>query len=286
MIIWLDGIRNRRGQPNENFARELMELFTLGIGHYGERDVREAARAFTGWHVKQGRFWFNARAHDTGDKDLFGSGGVRDGVDVIDRCVSRSASSRFIAAKLFRFFVHPRPGVRMIEALGERFQHRDRNVESFVRELLSSRVFYADAARRALVSSPVDFVIGALRMLGGAAPASVIARYVAELGQDLLKPPSVKGWDGGRDWVNSVSLLVRLRFSTEIVAEKNALAAGVPWGTLQSTEGASALDRVMERVFSGESLDALRRDVRELIGGDDPRQAVALCLQSPEYAMV
>jgi uncharacterized protein (DUF1800 family) len=280
MILWLDGNRNRRGQPNENFARELMELFTLGIGHYDEQDIREAARAFTGWHVKRGRFWFNERAHDPGDKQLFGSGGVGDSVDVVDR----PSSSRFLAAKLVRFFVHPRPGERMIEALGRRFQDCGGNVDRFLRELLSSRVFYSAAARRAIVASPVDFVVGTLRTLGTGASAS--ARHIADMGQNLLKPPTVKGWDGDRAWVNSGSLLARLRFSMELTEDDDSLKADVPWKTLESGQGEASLDRVLTRVFSGERTDALRREIRDLAGEDDSRKVLALCLQSPENSMV
>ena len=286
MIIWLDGNRNRRGNPNENFARELIELFTLGIGNYTEEDIREAARAFTGWHVKRGEFLLNMRAHDPGEKRLFGGGGVRDGLDVIHRCVQRNESSCFIASKLFRFFVHPRPGNRMVEDLGERFRACRRHTGRFLRELFASRVLYAAVVRRSLVASPVDFVIGTLRTLGAGASASETARHLADMGQDLLRPPRVKGWDGGRAWIHSGSLLARLRFAMEICEIESSLKASVPWAALRTGEGESVPDSIVNRLFPGERLEGLRRQVRTLADQDDLVAVLAMCLQSPEYAMV
>ncbi len=109
MLVWLDGNANRRRQPNENFARELLELFALGVGNYSEHDIQEAARAFTGWHVRQGKFWFNGRQHDDGIKQVFGVSANFDGGDVVDLCLAQPACPRFLAAKLLRCFVSPSP---------------------------------------------------------------------------------------------------------------------------------------------------------------------------------
>jgi uncharacterized protein (DUF1800 family) len=115
MLNWLDGNANRRRQPNENFARELMELFSLGVGNYSEKDIQEAARAFSGWHVRNGEFWFNAIQHDTSEKAVFGQTGNFDGDDVVELCLKQEAAPRFLATKLLRFFVTPSPSDHSIK---------------------------------------------------------------------------------------------------------------------------------------------------------------------------
>ncbi|HWB04694.1 MAG TPA: DUF1800 domain-containing protein [Verrucomicrobiales bacterium] len=216
MLIWLDGNANRHRSPNENFARELMELFTLGVGHYSEADIREAARAFTGWHVRKDEFWFNRLQHDTGGKKVFGSSGNFDGDEVLRLCLAHDACPRFLALKLLREFVVPSPGESEIAALAASIRAHDFQMRPVLRELLGSQLFFSAAARHSLIKSPVQFVLGACRTLEVRPNLKAIARIIANLGQDLFLPPTVKGWEGGRLWITSATLFQRANFAASL----------------------------------------------------------------------
>ena len=280
MVLWLDGNTNRRGKPNENFARELMELFSLGIGHYTEQDIQEAARAFTGWHEREEEFWFHRRSHDSGPKTVFGET-IESGEDVVKLCASRPAGARFIASKLFRAYVHPEPSSGLEALLGETFERDGRRVDTFLRRLLASRLFYRDDVRRSIVASPAEFAIGALATLGARANTTEVAESMAGMGQDLLRPPSVKGWDGGLAWINSTTLLARYRYAMEIAAGYGSLDAVVPWEEIESggTEG------VIARFFPESLPPTVTRPLFEAADGD-VRAFVGGCLQLPESQYV
>ncbi len=283
MLIWLDGNLNRAGKPNENFARELMELFTLGIGNYSEDDIKQAARAFTGWHVRGISFWFNRRAHDFGDKSLLKRARVKTGEEVVDICVRHPASSRFIARKLFTFFVHPQPSDRLTDALAALYERSDRDVGRYLGVLLRSRVFHGEDARRAIIASPVDFAIGTLRSLEAGAAPGKLAERLRDMGQELFRPPNVKGWDGHRAWINSTSLIARLRFTLDLV-EEEPIGARVPWDRLGA--GGSALDGIFARCFPGGVSADLRERVASACGTTDARRILASVMQLPEYQMI
>jgi uncharacterized protein (DUF1800 family) len=285
MLVWLDGNLNRRGQPNENYARELMELFSLGIGNYTEADIKEAARAFTGWHVKERRFWLNDRAHDPGEKRVFGKTGPFGGEDIVRLCVEHAASPRHIASKLYAYYVQPAPGPELREALGRKLRASGFEIGPFLTALLSSRAFHAPGARRSLVAAPVDFTVGTLRTLGGRASPSAVVKAVAAMGQELYAPPSVKGWDTGMAWLSSTTLLGRYNFAlsvvgTEGVRESRDLAAAIPWDRLPATPGG-----MVARLFPEGLAPATEQAV--LAGADGtPRSVTAACLQLPEYQFV
>ncbi len=217
MVAWLDGNANRRRHANENFARELLELFALGEGHYTEKDIKEAARAFTGWHVRDDKFWFNRGQHDEGIKTLFGKSGNLDGGDVVNLCLAQPACPRFLAKKLLTAFVLPRPSEAAVAALAERVRELDFTMSRVMSELFSSELFFSREARGSLIKSPVDLVLGALRALDGEPTLPAVQRLLALLGQDVFAPPTVKGWEGGRLWVTSASLLQRANFAAALV---------------------------------------------------------------------
>jgi len=217
MLIWLDGNANRKRHPNENFAREVMELFSLGEGNYSERDIAEAARAFTGWHVRRDRFWLNTIQHDTNIKSVLGQRGNFDGDDIIEICLDQPACSQFLAWKLLRTFVLDRPEKQHIEGLAERITHHKYQMRPVLRELLRSRLFFDAAVRTSLIKSPIELVIGSYRTLGRAAHLPNTLGLLADLGQDVFEPPSVKGWEGGRQWISSTTLLKRTGFATELM---------------------------------------------------------------------
>ncbi len=215
MVIYLDSARNRKGSPNENFAREVMELFTLGEGHYTEQDVKEAARAFTGWGLDRetGRFVFRRALHDDGSKTVLGSTGRFDGDAVLDLLLARPETAERIVARLWREFVSPDPDPREVARIARRFRESRYDIRAALALLLASDAFYAPENRGALVKSPIDLVVGTLRQFG-VSPADTLPFAVAAagMGQNLFAPPNVKGWPGGEAWINTTTLLARKQF--------------------------------------------------------------------------
>jgi len=214
MIVYLDSATNRRGQPNENFARELMELFTLGEGKYGEKDIKEAARAFTGWSIEQesGDYLFRPRLHDESTKVVLGKL-VGGGAEVLDVLLAHPATAEFVATKLWREFVSPQPQPEELKRIADQWRNSGYDNRVALRALLLTPAFWAPENRAALIKSPTELVIGTLRQFhvgtGDPLPFVLLLRY---LGQDLLSPPNVKGWPGGEAWINSSTLLMRKQF--------------------------------------------------------------------------
>ena len=215
MVVYLDNAQNRKGTPNENFAREVMELFTLGEGHYGEQDVKEAARAFTGYSLSRetGHFMFRPFIHDYGEKTVLGRTGRLDGDDVLDILLSKPETAELVTRKLWRELVSPDPDEREVKRIAARFRDSRYEIKVALQALLTSDAFYAPENRGTLVKSPVDLVVGTMRQFGmrpgEAVPFAVAA---AGMGQNLFAPPNVKGWPGGEAWINSSTLLARKQF--------------------------------------------------------------------------
>lgn len=221
MMIWLDTVESKKGQPNENYARELMELFSLGIGNYTEMDIREAARAFTGWSLEGNRFVFKPKEHDDSPKTVLGRTGKWKGEDIVKICLEQPACPRFIVRKLYRFLISETesPSQELIEPLAQSFA-KDWNFGKVVETMLRSNLFFSPVAYRTRIKPPVDFVTGAAKALEGrlgAAGSSVNLQAATEaLGQHLFHPPSVKGWDGGETWLNAQTLLYRQNFALDL----------------------------------------------------------------------
>lgn len=224
MLIWLDGNMNRKRHANENFAREVMELFSLGEGNYTEQDIVEAARAFTGWHVRNGEFWFNKLQHDYDSKTVLGQTGNFNGEDVIDICLAQEACPRFLALKLLRGFVTERPSEEQILQLAARIAAHDYQMRPVLRELFGSQMFFAADVPGSLIKSPLELVLGACRTVSEQPNLQELARITGDLGQDIFEPPTVKGWEGGRLWINSATMLQRANFAGELTSG-NRLAA-------------------------------------------------------------
>jgi uncharacterized protein (DUF1800 family) len=210
MLVWLDGRGSKKGSPNENYARELMELFSLGLGDYTEKDVREAARAFTGWEVGSAAK-FTPGDHDAGDKTVLGKSGKWKPDDVVRICLDRPACPLFLCEKLFRFLVSDTlPATKALLApLADAYKKSDYDTGALVKTILSSNLFFSEDAYRTKVKSPVEFALGAVKAIGGRIGTSALALTLTQLGQNLFHPPSVKGWDGGPAWLNGQTLLFR-----------------------------------------------------------------------------
>jgi uncharacterized protein (DUF1800 family) len=216
MLVWLDGNANRRRQPNENFARELFELFALGVGNYSERDIKEAARAFSGWHVRKGEFWYNSIQHDISSKTVFDETGRFDGDDVVELCLKQDAAPRFLARKLLQFFVTPSPPEDAVAGLAACIRENEFSMRPVLRTLFSSTVFFAPESRHSIIKSPADFVVGTQRTLEARVNLRESVAVMTQLGQSLFEPPTVEGWKGGRTWINSATMLGRANFAAEL----------------------------------------------------------------------
>jgi hypothetical protein len=307
MIVWLDGESNVKDHPNENFARELMELFTCGIGNYTEQDVSEAARAFTGWHRSGNQFAFAADVHDSGPKRFLARRGKFDGSDVIDLLMAHPATPPFIARKLLRFFAAPNPSDEVVAEAAELYDRTQLNTRLFLRELFQSRFFFSDECRRSRISSPAEYVIGTVRTLNVRQPALDLVNHLTTMGQELLAPPNVKGWDGEEKWINSTTLAARMTYARSI-PEMNSggngfqpdcpIAEFVP---AEEKSPAGTVERLAQVLFQGELAPESRREFEQFLtagdDGPDPesfrdnvefreskvRKLLAVMLQLPEY---
>jgi uncharacterized protein (DUF1800 family) len=231
MLIYLDNANNRKGAPNENFAREVMELFTLGEGHYTEQDIKEAARAYTGWSIDldNGGYKWRPFIHDNGIKTVLGQSGNFFGDDVLDILLQQPACAEFIVTKLWREFISPTPDPAEVTRIAKHFRGSHYEIKVALRELFLLPAFWDEKNRGTLVKSPVELVVGALRQFDFTYDDPLPFTFaVAQLGQNLFSPPNVKGWPGGDAWINSSTLLARkaildrLFRATETGAQKDA----------------------------------------------------------------
>jgi uncharacterized protein (DUF1800 family) len=227
MLIWLDQAQSRKEHPNENFAREIMELFALGEGHYTEKDISEAARALTGWSYDRQAQKFIERPfwHDRGLKTIFGEQGNFDGEDFLGLVVAQPQAARFITAKLWNFFAGEMPSENLTNELARLFRQANNNFKPVVRAMFRSEEFYAEALIRNQVKSPVQWLVGSVRMLERELPPPLICfGLTRNLGQDLFAPPNVKGWDGGLSWITTNNLLARYNEAAALVQGDMSLA--------------------------------------------------------------
>lgn len=223
MLVFLDGLRNKKGKPNENFARELLELFTLGEGHYSEKDVLEVARAFTGWgiHGKTQKARLNKKQHDQGSKTIFNQTGKFSSDDVLAMLLAHPRTAEFISEKFWTEFVSlDQPDTNYTKVWAKQFRNSNYDIKTLLRAVLSSDAFWANQYRGQLIKSPLDLAVGALRSLDledKNLPAASIVADLRKMGQDLYTPPNVKGWPGGAAWIDDTTLPVRQQFLRKLV---------------------------------------------------------------------
>lgn len=276
MLDYLNNNQNRRAHPNENYARELMELFTLGVGHYTEQDVKEAARAFTGWGHNQEEFIFRKFDHDDGAKTFLGQRGNFDGDDVIDIILKQPACARYLAGRLWAFFVSDEEDSAAVEALAEVIRANHYEMRPVLKTLFGSRAFYDAKVIGAQIKSPIQLLVGTVRLLDvDMPPARILFQPnspLAQMGQIPFFPPNVKGWPGGRTWINTSTLLVRYNACVRMAAEAHpasaasAEAAIDAWaGRLLSRPIASEQRKVLLDAADGKSDEAAVKRVIELI---------------------
>jgi hypothetical protein len=211
MLVYLDNGENVKKHPNENFGRELLELFTMGVGHYTERDVREAARAFTGWTNDVLEFKVDKDQHDFGEKTFLGRTGPLDGTDIIDTILNQSVTGEFVAAKIYRYFVREEISPPVKTELGRAFKGGGYELRPLLKRIFLSKDFHSPASMATQIKSPVVLVLSTYRKMGLSDLPTVpdFGRLTGALGQTLFDPPNVAGWAGGRTWITPATLLQR-----------------------------------------------------------------------------
>ncbi|HXC99169.1 MAG TPA: DUF1800 domain-containing protein [Verrucomicrobiae bacterium] len=247
MLVWLDQAQSRKEHPNENFAREVMELFTLGEGHYTEKDVTEGARALTGWgyDIRDEEFVDRPRFRDDGIKTFLGRTGDLTGDDVLEQIVAQPQAARFISAKLWNFFAGEPPSDALLTALADYFRRTGMNFKPLLAAMFYSEEFYSDSIVRNQVKSPVQWLVGSSRVLQRDVPAPFICYGLTRsLGQDLFAPPNVKGWDGGLSWINTANLLARYNYAAFLVEGDVSVLRGMSMGPRNGTGGMQQQNRL------------------------------------------
>lgn len=223
MLIWLDNRLNRKGAPNENYAREVQELFTVGIGNYTEQDIHEAARAFTGHTLNKSlQYVFNQAQHDAGQKTFQGQTGGFDADDILGILVRNPATARFICQKLFAFFAYDNPDSSTIDRLANTFVTTNFDIRSVLRDIFSGPEFLSPLAFHGQIKQPADLVLGSLKSLNVQNVGPDITQVLRRMGQDLLNPPDVSGWNAGPAWLNATTLFERFNWGNRLAGGRDA----------------------------------------------------------------
>jgi uncharacterized protein (DUF1800 family) len=305
MLVWLDGGTSKKGKPNENFAREFLELFTLGTGHYTERDVREAAKAFTGWVREDLRggfrdtpsFHHEPKEVDDGPKTFLGEAGRWGPSDIVQITLKSPDAANFLARKLYRWFVSEsgQPSRELIDTLADEVKRHKFAIGPIVKVILRSRQFYSGLVSRQRIKSPVEFSAGLVRMLEVPRPAlnplALSAACDAE-GQELFAPPNVEGWLGGSLWINSGTLLERTNWAADLVwgRPENGLLPFDPldWAARYKVPVKEAAAAFLDLLLAGDTSPEARRLV--LAAGRDGsadgiRKALQRVANCPEFQL-
>jgi uncharacterized protein (DUF1800 family) len=256
MLVYLDNGENIKSHPNENFGRELLELFTMGVGNYSERDVREAARAFTGWTNDALTFRFDAGQHDFDGKTFLGRSGTFDGEDIIDAILAQPVTGEFVASKLYRYFVRDEVSGAVRKELGNTFRGSGYQLKPLLKRMFLSKDFYSDASIATQIKSPVHLVVSTYRKLGLREAPTIpdVGRMTAGLGQALFDPPNVAGWAGGRTWITPATLLQRGNVFREVLFP-DVRSFRPPDRAMSPTDA-----RVGERLSQGMDITAATRE--------------------------
>lgn len=303
MLFWLDGRSNRKQHPNENYARELMELFTMGEGHYTEQDVRAAARAFTGWTAdKEGNVSFRRQLYDPGQKTFLSHTGNFKGDDIVRILVEQRATAEYISKRLFSFFAYRDPAPEIVQSLADTYLSSGFSIRALVREILLSEAFSSARAYRSAVKSPVDLVVSSFRLLGIATDGQGLTGPLRLMGQDIFAPPNVAGWPGGAAWLNSSTWIQRVNFGNLLANRRSRVAnASLDLQALVHDQGISRPEELVQ-YFIDHLLDGnLSPEARQALDGylfsnkplmltpsslnQKGRDLVYLLMASPEYQL-
>jgi uncharacterized protein (DUF1800 family) len=278
MLLWLDGARNRKGVANENYGREIMEVFTIGVGNYTEDDVKAAARAFTGYQIdKDGNSFFNPKIHDDGTKTFLGHTGNLGPEDIVNILASHPATARKISNELFTYLAHSEPDDTVLDELQNVYLSTDGNIKAVVEAIFKSDEFWSMNAYLNLVKSPVDFVATALRSLSATVNPKSVMYALNMMGQLPFNPPSVFGWPSGQAWISTSTMLDRFNFPLMIDPTKAA-----------SMQDRQTVDDVSRILFP----DGLPSTIQQIIqqstdsltgSANKARNVIRLTMASPFY---
>jgi Protein of unknown function (DUF1800) len=309
MLDYLNNNENRKAHPNENYARELMELFTLGIGNYTETDIKQSARAFTGWGHDGIDFIYRRGQHDEGIKTFMGQSGNFDGDDIITIILQQPACSKFISGEMFKFFAYDDYDDSLGGALAELLYSNQYSLRPLIRTILTSRAFYSPQSVGGQIKSPVQLVIGTVRMLGLAMPPTpAVASALNQMGQLPFMPPNVRGWPGGRMWINTSTLFIRyntgvwlaggdvpaldrLNRKGDAVAPLNSRQAQpVDFDPSATGSAQDVVDAWVNRLIQRPIGDDEKQILVNALGGDSTnadavRKVVQLIVSMPEYQL-
>lgn len=263
MLLYLDNALNVKAHPNENYAREMMELFTLGHGNYSEEAVRQSARAFTGWTLNRrtGTFAFNPRTHDDGVKTFLHQTGNFDGTDIVNIVYQQPACSKFWASFLLNNFVYNDPEPELVDRVAALIRKSDFTLAPVVSTLLQSNVFYSARAYRALVKSPVEYVVGTYKAFGLPEIKPTALPALNAMGQRIFYPPNVAGWPGGEHWITSQTAIARQNFVAQLV-NSPAMAAS-SWIEQMPMDASQAGAELVAKILLG---DAPRQAQNQIVG--------------------
>lgn len=254
MLVWLDQWQSRKQHPNENFARESMELFALGEGNYTEKDVTEAARALTGWSYipEEQTFVYRPAYHDEGIKTILGLTGNLNGEDFLAQVARQPQAPRFITAKIWNYFTGRMPSPELNQALADVLTANGNFFKPFLQVMFRSEEFYDDSIIRNEVKSPVQWLVGSVRMLQCQLPPPLISTAILRgLGQDLFAPPNVKGWDGGLSWITTNTLLDRYNDAATVVQGTMQQLSAQDFAQRPNGQGGERLKKLAERIHVG-----------------------------------
>lgn len=306
MLVWLDGRQSRESAPNENFAREIMELFALGEGHYGEEDIREAARAFTGWTVdpSDGSAAFVPRRHDAGVKSILGRTGNFGAAEAVDVICSQPRCADFLSAKIWEYYAGSPPSPELGRSLAAFYLERKLCTRDLLRRIFTHPGFYEESVRGHQVKSPVQWIVQASRELNRQLlPPTLALRLAAGLGQILFEPPSVKGWTGGPAWINSATLIRRSNTARIFTVAAPPLPRGegdsldaAAWSAVapaRDRRDAASLTARLRTVFlasapapaTSQKLQAVLGKAAFPCSDEVVREAAVILLAAPEYQL-
>src|SRR5208283_3792721 len=226
MLQFLNNQQNKKAHPNENFAREVMELFTLGHGNYSESDIKESARAYTGWGFNNtGEFIFREKQHDEGSKRFLGNTGNYTGDDILNFILIQPQTAVFISEKIYRFFVNENPDDKIINILANNFRKCKYNIKTLLEDIFTANWFYLPENKGNLIKSPVELLSNIMRVNSITVQTpEVYYQFQKLLGQILFNPPNVAGWKGGTSWIDSSSLMLRMRLPEIFYYDKEFMA--------------------------------------------------------------
>ncbi|MBV8197339.1 MAG: DUF1800 domain-containing protein [Candidatus Eremiobacteraeota bacterium] len=280
MLLYLNGAQNVAAHPNENYARELMELFTMGVDTYSERDVRESARAWTGWQVNRraGTAAFDASQHDDGQKTFLGRTGNFAGDDIVNIIFAQPQCARFFAASLLGWFVYNDPEPELVERVATLLRAHDFELSPVVATILRSNVFYSERAYRALVKSPVEFVVGTYKTLGLSSVGAGALPALQQMGQQLFYPPSVAGWPGGQNWITSGTMIARQNFLTQLLGSQTL--ANSSWLRGLPLSASAASQQIAQQTLQGDAAPAMLAQLDGYLAGAGTAALAALSAEN------